>query len=50
VTRPLKLAIVAIVLSVSLTVAADEGDWYVAPSVVYFDDDPDRKIDTGIFV
>ena len=48
-TRPLKLAIVAIVLSVSLTVAADEGDWYVAPSVVYFDDDPDRKIDTGIF-
>jgi OOP family OmpA-OmpF porin len=35
-------------LSSSLAVEADEGDWYVAPSVVYFDDDPDRKIDTGV--
>jgi len=24
---------------------AAEGDWYIAPSAVYFDDDPDRKID-----
>lgn len=27
---------------------AAEGDWYVAPSVAYFDDDPDRKIDAGV--
>jgi len=30
-----------------MAATADEGDWYVAPSVVYFDDDPDRKIDAG---
>ena len=29
-------------------VHADVGDWYVAPSVAYFDDDPDRKIDAGV--
>ena len=32
-------------LSAPWAVQAAEGDWYIAPSVVYFDDDPDRKID-----
>ena len=32
----------------SLAAQAEEGEWYVAPSVVYFDDDPDRKIDDSI--
>ena len=47
-TRLLKPAAFALLLLASLAVNADEGDWYVAPSVVYFDDDPDRKIDAGV--
>ena len=45
VTRLIKLSILVLIPLASLTVQADEGDWYIAPSVVYFDDDPDRKID-----
>ena len=32
-------------LSAPWVAQAAEGDWYIAPSAVYFDDDPDRKID-----
>ena len=32
-------------LSAPWAVQAAEGDWYIAPSAVYFDDDPDRRID-----
>ena len=45
--RLLKFAVIVLFFSASLAVHAAEGDWYVAPSVVYFDDDPDRKIDAG---
>jgi OOP family OmpA-OmpF porin len=42
----------AIFLVLSLPAAAfgqfQFTDWYVAPSIVYFDDDPDRKTDVGI--
>lgn len=48
VTRLLKLSTLAMVLLASLAVQAEEGDWYVAPSFVYTDDDPDRKIDDAI--
>lgn len=48
VTRPLKLLTVAVFLSASLAVQADVGDWYVAPSVAYFDDDGDRLLDDGV--
>jgi OOP family OmpA-OmpF porin len=34
-------------LTAAFAAQAAEGDWYVAPSIVYFDDDPDRKIDAG---
>ena len=27
---------------------AEEGDWYIAPSIAYFDDDPERRIDDSI--
>ncbi|MCJ7591668.1 MAG: OmpA family protein [Woeseiaceae bacterium] len=36
--------LVSLVL-VSLAAEADEGDWYISPSIGYTDDDPDRKID-----
>ncbi len=44
-TRLLRLLPLAVLLLASLAAQADEGDWYVAPSIVYFDDDPDRLID-----
>ena len=47
VTRLLKLSTLAMVLLASLAVQAEEGDWYVSPSIAYFDDDPDRKIDAS---
>jgi len=47
-TRLLKLLALAPLLLVSLPVQADEGDWYVAPSVVYTDDDGDRLIDDSV--
>lgn len=47
-TRLFKTATLALILVASLAAHADEGDWYVAPSLVYFDDDPDRKIDDSI--
>ena len=34
-------------LSMTGPVMADIGEWYVSPSVVYFDDDPDRAIADG---
>jgi OOP family OmpA-OmpF porin len=47
-TRLLRLLFIATLLPASLAAQADTGDWYVAPSIVYFDDDPDRKIDDGV--
>lgn len=44
-TRLLKLLALAPLLLVSLPAQADEGDWYIAPSIVYTDDDGDRLID-----
>jgi OOP family OmpA-OmpF porin len=44
-TRLLKLLALAPLLLVSLAAQADEGDWYIAPSIVYTDDDGDRLID-----
>ena len=47
-TRLLKASILAAFLVASLAVQAEEGDWYVSPSIGYTDDDPDRKIDASI--
>ena len=44
-TRLLKLLALAPLLLVSLPAQADEGDWYIAPSIVYTDDDGDRLLD-----
>jgi OOP family OmpA-OmpF porin len=35
------------ILLAPLAVQAEEGEWYVSPSIAYFDDDPDRKIDAS---
>jgi len=45
VTRLLKLLTLGTFLSSSLLVQAEEGEWYVAPSIAYTDDDGDRLID-----
>ena len=44
-TRLLGISILAAILTVSLAAQAEEGEWYIAPSIGYTDDDPDRKID-----
>lgn len=44
-TRLAQIFALALVLTTSLMAHAEEGEWYLAPSVVYFDDDPDRRID-----
>ena len=46
--RLLKLIALGLLAAASSAVQADEGDWYVVPSVTYFDDDPDRLIDAGV--
>ena len=43
--RLLKTATLALFFVASLAAHAEEGDWYVSPSIAYTDDDPDRKID-----
>ncbi len=43
-TKPLKLLPLTALLLVSLAAQADEGDWYIAPSFIYADDDPDRAV------
>jgi OOP family OmpA-OmpF porin len=45
VNRLLQILTLTLFLTVSLAVQAEEGEWYVAPSIGYTDDDPDRKID-----
>lgn len=44
-TRLPKLLTLGIFFSSSLLVQAEEGEWYVAPSIAYTDDDGDRLID-----
>lgn len=41
----LKLVTVAVMLLASFSAMAEKGDWYVAPSIVYSDDDGNRLID-----
>lgn len=48
VTRLLGISAFAVFLMVSLAAQAEEGEWYVAPSIVYTDDDGDRLIDDGV--
>jgi OOP family OmpA-OmpF porin len=47
-TRLLKLLPLAGLLLVSSAAQADEGDWYISPSIVYTDDDGDRLIDDSL--
>ncbi len=46
--RALKLTILAVLVLLPWAAQAEKGDWYVAPSVAYFDDDGDRLIDDGV--
>lgn len=47
-TRLPKLLLFAPLLLVSLAAQADDGDWYISPSIVYTDDDGDRLIDDSV--
>jgi OOP family OmpA-OmpF porin len=44
-TLPIRLLILALALSFVTTAHGQWDEWYVAPSIVYTDDDPDRVID-----
>lgn len=43
-----RLSVVAIVLLAPYATHAEAGDWYATGSIVYNDDDPDRKLDDGV--
>jgi len=43
-----KLAVFAVMLLAAFPAMADEGDWYVTPSIIYTDDDGDRLIDDSL--
>lgn len=46
-----KTLFLLVILSLALasgTASAQSGEWYVAPSIVYADDDPDRAVSDGI--
>ena len=45
VTRLLNLLTLVLIPLAPLAAQAEEGEWYVSPSIAYTDDDPDRKID-----
>ena len=46
--RLAQLATLAAIFLVSFSAMAAEGDWYLAPSLAYTDDDGDRKIDDSL--
>jgi len=43
-----KLLPLATLLLATSAAQADEGDWYISPSIAYSDDDPDRLIDDAV--
>ena len=43
-----RLTIPALALLMAAPACAQWGEWYVAPSVVYNDDDPDRRYDDSL--
>jgi len=43
-----KLAVFTVMLLAAFPALADEGDWYVTPSIIYTDDDGDRLIDDSL--
>jgi len=45
----IRIAILALALSFATTAQAQWDDWYIAPSVIYFDDDGDRNLDDGMY-
>jgi len=47
-TRLLRLAAIAVTLLAPFLAVAEEGVWYVAPSIIYTDDDGDRLIDDSV--
>ena len=47
-TRLAQIFVLALVLTASPMALAEEGEWYIAPSAVYFDDDGERLIDDSV--
>jgi OOP family OmpA-OmpF porin len=43
-----RIAIAALALSMVTGAHAQSGDWYIAPSIIYADDDPDRAVEAGV--
>ena len=46
--KALNFLVIPIMLSPPATAAADSGDWYLGGSIVYTDDDPERRLDDVI--
>ena len=44
----LQLTVIALILSFATTANGQSSDWYVTPSIVYTDDDGDRKLDDSL--
>ena len=47
-TKALYFLAIPVLLLPITTVSADPGDWYLGGSVVYMDDDPERRLDDVI--
>ena len=43
-----KLPVLAVLLLFSIAAYAEIGDWYISPSIVYTDDDGDRRLDDSV--
>jgi len=43
----IRIAILILAVSFATTAQAQWDDWYIAPSIVYFDDDPDRVLEAA---
>ena len=47
-TIPMRFTIIGLALSFATVAQGQLDDWYVAPSIVFNDDDGDRKIDDSL--
>ena len=44
----IRLTLILFVLAFSAMAQGQEDDWYIAPSIIWFNDDPDRALDESL--
>ena len=47
--KTLYFIVILTLMSLHSTADAQEGEWYLTPAIFYFDDDPDRALDAGVY-